>query len=152
MERINMTTTEQAHVETVRRLYEQYLNQNRPELLDSLVSEDVVLHTTTEERGIAAYAALTDRLRVAFPDMRFTLQDVISSDDRVAVRWTMKATHSGPLAGIPATGKRVEQRANVIYRFVDGKIAEGWALVDQAGMLRQLGFDPLVAARAAAAK
>ena len=95
---------------------------------------------------------MTDRLRVAFPDMRFMLQDVISSDDRVAVRWTMEATHSGPLAGIPATGKRVEQRANVIYRFVDGKIAEAWALVDQVGMLRQLGFDPLVAARAAAAK
>ena len=133
-----MTTTEQANVETVRRLYEEYLNQNRPELLDSVVSEDVVLHTTTEERGIAAYAALTDRLRVAFPDMQFTLQDVIASDDRVVVRWTMDATHSGPLAGIPATGMRVQQRANVIYRLADGRIAEGWALIDQAGMLRRV--------------
>jgi steroid delta-isomerase-like uncharacterized protein len=147
-----MITAEQAHVETVRRLYEEYLNQNRPELLASLVSEDVVLHTATEERGIAAYAALTDRLRVAFPDMQFTLQDLIASDDRVVVRWTMEATHSGPLAGIPATGKRVQQRANVIYRFAGGKIAEGWAVMDQAGMLRQLGFDPLAAAKAAAAK
>jgi steroid delta-isomerase-like uncharacterized protein len=116
------------------------------------VSEDVLFHSTTEERGIAAYAALTDRLRAAFPDMQFTLQDVVASDDRVAVRWTMEATHRGPLVGIPATGKRVEQRANVIYRFEDGKIAEGWALVDQVGMLRQLGFDPLAAAKAAAAK
>jgi steroid delta-isomerase-like uncharacterized protein len=152
MEPINMTATEQANVETVRRLYEEYLNQNRPELLDSLVCEDVVLHTTTQERGIGAYAALTDRLRIAFSDMQFRLQDVIASNDRVVVRWTMDATHSGPLAGIPATGKRVQQRANVIYRFVDGKVAEGWALMDQVGMLRQLGFDPLVAARAAAAK
>jgi steroid delta-isomerase-like uncharacterized protein len=147
-----MTTAEQAHVETVRRLYEEYLNQNRPELLASLVSEDVVLHTATEERGIAAYAALTDRLRVAFPDMQFTICDLIANDDRVVVRWTMDATHSGPLVGIPATGKRVQQRANVIYRLADGKIAEGWAVMDQAGMLRQLGFDPLAAARAAAAK
>jgi hypothetical protein len=61
-----MTTTEQAHVETVRRLYEDYLNRNHRELLASLVSEGVVLHSATEERGIAAYAALTDRLRVAF--------------------------------------------------------------------------------------
>jgi steroid delta-isomerase-like uncharacterized protein len=139
-------------METVRRLYEEYLNQNRPELLASLVSEDVVLHTATEERGIAAYAALTDRLRVAFPDMQFTICDLIANDDRVVVRWTMDATHSGPLVGIPATGKRVQQRANVIYRLADGKIAEGWAVMDQAGMLRQLGFDPLAAARAAAAK
>lgn len=147
-----MTTAEQANVEAVRRLYEEFLNQNRPELLASLVSEDVVLHGATEERGIAAYAALTDRLRVAFPDMQFALQDVIASDDRVVVRWTMEATHAGPLAGIPATGKRIQQRANVIYRFADGKIVEGWALVDQAGMLRQLGFDPLAAAKAAVAK
>jgi steroid delta-isomerase-like uncharacterized protein len=146
-----MITAEQAHMETVRRLYEEYLNQNRTELLASLVSEDVVLHSATEERGIAAYEALTDRLRIAFPDMQFTLQDLIASDDRVVVRWTMDATHSGPLVGIPATGKRVQQRANVIYRFADGKIAEGWAVMDQVGMLRQLGFDPLAAAKAAAA-
>ena len=107
----------------------------------------MALHSVTEERGIAAYAALTDRLRVAFPDMQFTLQDLIASEDRVVVRWTMDGTHAGPLAGIPATGKRVQQRANVIYRLADGKIAEGWALMDQAGMLRQLGFDPLAAAR-----
>jgi hypothetical protein len=40
----------------------------------------------------------------------------------------------------------------VIYRLAEGKIAEGWAVMDQAGMLRQLGFDPLAAAKAAAAK
>jgi steroid delta-isomerase-like uncharacterized protein len=111
-----------------------------------------VLHTMTEERGIAAYAALTDRLRVAFPDMQFTLQDVVASDDRVAVRWTMEATHGGPLVGIPPTGKRVQQRANVIYRCDDGKLAEIWAQMDQMGMLRQLGIDPLATVKAAAAR
>jgi steroid delta-isomerase-like uncharacterized protein len=147
-----MTTTEQANVETVHRLYEEYLNQNRPELLAALVSEDVVLHAATDERGIAAFAALTERVRAAFPDMQFTLRETIASDDRVAVRWTADATHQGPLAGIPPTGKRVQQRANVFYRLAAGKIAEVWAVVDQVGMLRQLGFDPLEAAKAGAAK
>ena len=147
-----MTTVEQANVETMRRLYEEYLNQRRPELLSSLVSEDVVLHSATEERGIAAYAALTDRLRVAFPDMHFTLLDVIACDDRVVVRWAMDATHAGPLNGIPATGKRVQQRANVICRMEDGKIAESWAQMDQVGMLRQLGIDPLAAVKTAVAR
>jgi steroid delta-isomerase-like uncharacterized protein len=146
-----MTAAEQGHVGTVRRLYEEYLNENRPELLPSLVSEDVVLHTATEERGIAAYAALTDRLRIAFPDMQFTLLDLIACEDRVVVRWTMDAMHGGPLAGIPATGKRVQQRANVIYRLEDGKIVEIWAQVDQVGMLRQLGIDPLASVKVAAA-
>jgi steroid delta-isomerase-like uncharacterized protein len=145
-----MTTAEQMNNQIVRRLYEEYLNQNHPELLSSLVSEDVTLHSATEERGIAAYAALTDRLRTAFPDMHFTLLDLIACDDRVVVRWAMDATHEGPLAGIPATGKRVQQRANVICRMENGKIAEIWAQMDQVGMLRQLGIDPLAGVKTAA--
>jgi steroid delta-isomerase-like uncharacterized protein len=146
-----MTASEAANIETVRKLYDQVLNQNKPELLPSLLSEDVVLHTATEERGIAAYQALTDRLRVAFAEMHFTIHDLIASGDRVAMRWSMNAKHSGPLAGIPATGKRVEQRANVIYRMEGGRIAEGWAQMDQLGMLRQIGVDPLANVKAAPA-
>ena len=147
-----MTTVEQANARTVRRLYENYLNENRTQLLPSLVSEDVAFHSVTEESGIAAYAALTDRLRIAFHEMRFTLLDRIASDDRVVVRWTMDATHAGPLAGIPATGKRVQQRGTVIYRLENGRIAEVWAQMDRMGMLQQLGVDLLATAKAASAR
>ena len=147
-----MTTEEQANAEIVRRLYEEYLNRDRVELLPSLATDDVVLHSATEEHGIAAYAAMTERIRTAFPDMRFTIEDLLACDDRVVVRWTMDATHGGPLAGIPATGKRVKQRANVICRMEKGKIAEVWAQMDQVGMLRQLGIDPLASVHAAATK
>jgi steroid delta-isomerase-like uncharacterized protein len=147
-----MTTVEQTNARTVRRLYEKYLNENRAELLPSLVSEDVAFHSVTEESGIAAYAALTDRLRVAFHEMHFTLLDLIASDDRVVVRWTMEATHAGPLAGIPATGKRVQQRGTVIYRLENGRIAEVWAQMDRMGLLQQLGIDPLASAKAASAR
>jgi steroid delta-isomerase-like uncharacterized protein len=105
----------------------------------------------TEEKGIAAYAALTDRLRIAFHEMHFTLLDLIASDDRVVVRWTMDATHAGPLAGIPATGKRVQQSGTVIYRLENGRIAEVWAQMDRLGVLGQLGFDPLANVKAATA-
>ena len=147
-----MTTVEQTNASTIRRLYESCLNENRSELLPSLVSEGVIFHGVTEERGIAAYAALTERLRASFHEMRFTLLDLIASDDRVVVRWMMDATHDGPLAGIPATGKRVQQQGNVIYRMEDGKIAEVWAQIDRMGMLQQLGIDLLSAGKAALAK
>ena len=45
-----MTDMETANARIVRRLYEEYLKQNRPELLPSLVSENVVLHSATEDR------------------------------------------------------------------------------------------------------
>lgn len=143
-----MTAPEAANAETVRKLYDEALNQNRPELLPELLTEDIVFHGTTEEQGMAAYQAMTGRLRVAFGDMRFTIHDLIASGDRVVVRWSMTANHQGPLAGIPATGKPIQQRANVIYRMEGGKIAEGWAQMDQIGVLRQLGVDPLANAKA----
>jgi steroid delta-isomerase-like uncharacterized protein len=142
-----MTAPEAANAETVRKLYDEALNQNRPELLPELLTEDIVFHSTTEEQGMAAYQAMTG-LRVAFGDMRFTIHDLIASGDRVVVRWSMTANHQGPLAGIPATGKPIQQRANVIYRMEGGKIAEGWAQMDQIGVLRQLGVDPLANAKA----
>ena len=146
-----MTASEVANIETIRKLYDEVLNQNKPELLPALLSEDIVFHTTTEEQGIAAYQALTDRLRVAFAGMHFTIHDLIASGDRVVVRWSMNAKHTGPFAGISATGKDVEQRANVIYRLEGGRIAEGWAQMDRLGVLQQLGFDPLANVRAATA-
>ena len=142
-----MTSLESANIETVRKLYDEALNQNKPELLPALLSEDIVFHTTTEERGIAAYQALAERLRAAFAEMQFTIHDLIASGDRVVVRWSMDAKHSGPLGGIPATGKPIQQRANVIYRMESGKIAEGWAQMDQLGVLRQIGIDPLATAQ-----
>jgi steroid delta-isomerase-like uncharacterized protein len=140
-----MTGIESQNAEIARRLYDEVLNRQNTASLPALLSEDVVFHGPSEEHGIPAYQALVARLRAAFPDQRFTIDDVIASGDRVVVRWRMEATHSGPLAGIPATGKRVTQREIVIYRFKDGKIAEAWAHMDQVGMLRQLGLDPLAA-------
>lgn len=145
-----MTASEVANINAVRKLYDEVLNQNKPELLPALLSEDTVLHTATEERGIAAYRALTDRLRTGFAEMHFTIHDLIANGDRVVVRWSMNAKHHGPFAGIPATGKRVEQRANVIYRMENGKIAESWAQMDRLGVLQQLGVDPLANAAAKA--
>jgi steroid delta-isomerase-like uncharacterized protein len=140
-----MTDTERRQIEAVRQLYEDVLNQQRMELLPALLSDNVLFHTFTEERGLDGYRALAERLRISFPDLHFTLDDLIASGDRVIVRWTMQATHDGPLANVPATGKRIQQKAIVIYRFEDGKIAEGWAQMDRLGVLQQVGAAPAAA-------
>jgi steroid delta-isomerase-like uncharacterized protein len=147
-----MTANEQKQIEAVRQLYDEVLNQQRVELLPALLRDDVIFHTFTEERGLEAYKAISERLRVSFPDLRFTLNDLIASGDRVVVRWTMDATHDGPLGNVPATGKRVQQKAIVIYRFEDGKIAEGWAQMDRLSVLQQVGAAPAVTARPGASE
>ncbi len=51
-------------------------------------------------------------------------------------------THRGPFMGIPPTGKTVRIDLIDIVRVEDGRIAEHWNVVDQLGLMRQLGAIP----------
>ena len=82
--------------------------------------------------------------RAAFPDVRFVFDDTIAEGDRVAIRWTATATHTGNLFGIPPTGKRVVVTGITINRYdADGKTVESWADFDALGMMQQLGVIPM---------
>ena len=42
--------------------------------------------------------------------------------------------------GTPPTGKQVTAAAISIMRFADNKVVDEWELVDEMGMMRQLGL------------
>jgi steroid delta-isomerase-like uncharacterized protein len=76
--------------------------------------------------------------RDAFPDLAFTVHDVIVAGSRVAARWSAAGTHTGDLRDLPATGKRLEFAGQTIYEVTDGRIAGHWQVVDRLGFLQQL--------------
>jgi predicted ester cyclase len=78
-------------------------------------------------------------LRAAFSDARVTIDDVVAEGDKVAVRFTLRGTHTGDLMGIPPTGRHVVVTGIDINRISNGQIVERWANVDTLGMLQQLG-------------
>jgi len=84
--------------------------------------------------GVAFYAG--------FPDIYHTIDDIVAEDDRAAVRFTLRGTHTGNFMGIPATGKRIEVSAVAFQRIADGKVVDLRAVFDQVGMLQQLGVMP----------
>ena len=76
----------------------------------------------------------------ALSDIEATVQDAIASDDLVALRLVVTATHTGNLLGVPATGRPVRWDAVDIYRVTDdGRISEQWAFEDLAAILSQTG-------------
>jgi steroid delta-isomerase-like uncharacterized protein len=76
----------------------------------------------------------------ALSDIQATVQDAIASDDLVALRLVVTATHTGNLLGVPATGRPVRWDAVDIYRVTDdGRISEQWAFEDLAAILSQVG-------------
>jgi len=77
-------------------------------------------------------------LVAAFPDLVVTLDNVIGEGDDVAVRWSVAATHTGPIFGIPASGRKVAFSGITWLRFSDGKMIEGWDRWNLHGLLSLL--------------
>ena len=77
-----------------------------------------------------------------FPDFRLAVDEVLGEGDRVVVRWTFHGTHSGAFLGIPPTGKAVAMAAIEINRVGGGQVVEHRVVLDQLGLLQQLGVVP----------
>ena len=135
-----MPTDAAANKQAVRRLYEDCINPGRLDRLAELISDDFV--GAHGERGPAAYAATVTGLRTGFPDLRFTVEDVVAEADRVAIRWTWHGTHSGPFAGLTPSGKSVTNSGIAIYQLANHKIIRVWFETDRLGALQQLGVVP----------
>lgn len=80
--------------------------------------------------------------RAAFPDFRYTIDDEIVAGDKLVHRLTGRGTQKGEFQGVPATGKQATWSEIHIGRVVNGKVVEHWGLLDQLGMMQQLGLAP----------
>jgi steroid delta-isomerase-like uncharacterized protein len=78
----------------------------------------------------------------AFPDLEFTIDDMIAEGDQVVTKKTFTGTHTAEFAGIPATGKRVTLQYVDIMRVRNGRIVEHWLSMDQLSFMQQLGVIP----------
>ena len=82
------------------------------------------------------------KFRAAFPDFRYTIDDEIVVGDKLVHRLTGRGTQKGEFQGVSATGKQATWSEIHIGRLVNGKVVEHWGLVDQLGMMQQLGLAP----------
>lgn len=77
-----------------------------------------------------------------FPDSQLSADDMIVDDNKVAVRYTLQATHQGEFMNIPPTNKRVTICGITILRFEGDKVVERWSEADFLGLMQQLGVIP----------
>lgn len=61
--------------------------------------------------GLAGLKETLRALRVAFPDMRWDVEEQMAEDNRVLTRFVWRGTHQGSFLGIPPTQKSVRVRA-----------------------------------------
>lgn len=137
-----MTSDELKDLE--RRFFDEMLNRGELSAGDDLFASDSVDYAgfPGQAPGREGFKQAVVMMHQAFPDIHYTIEDMVAEGDRIATRWTLRGTHQGEFFGIPATGNQVSVEGIHILRFVDGQIVECWEVWDQLSMLRQLGALP----------
>ena len=79
------------------------------------------------------------QLLEVFPDLVITADDIIEQHDKVAVRWTVRATHMGNGLGLTPTRRTVSFRGMTWMEFQDGRIVRGWDSWNMGGLIQSLG-------------
>ena len=82
------------------------------------------------------------RIRSAFPDSNWTVEEQIAEGDKVLSRFVWSGTHQGAFLGIPATHRPISVWGMVIDRFAGERIISTRILMDMLGMMMQLGVVP----------
>ena len=120
--------------------------------LEELYSSDYVHHNEAFypglEPGLDNFKRALHARAGGISNLSESIDQLIGEDDKVVARFTLTGTHSGDFQGVPATGRTVSFPAVDIYRFEDGRIAEGWALMDFLGFIQQVDAQAKIAGEA----
>lgn len=126
--------------EVVRRLA-QVSNSGNLDQLHDILAPNYIRHDPNpllKDVGREEYKEAFTRVRKAFPDAEWTLEEVLSDGDRVIGRWSFRGTQNGPFFNIPPSGKEVTYPILAIYRIEDGMIAEDWHIFHSIGLWQKL--------------
>jgi steroid delta-isomerase-like uncharacterized protein len=129
----------------VRRLFEEVWNKGHVAVADELFAPTYNHHDSSTPdfgRGPESERKRVTLYRNAFPDIRFTIEDLLAEGETVVARWSCRGTHKGELNGIAPTGKQFNITGVSMARFTNGKMFEGYVNWDALSLMQQLGVVP----------
>ena len=128
----------------VLRYITEVLNKGNVALIDEMVAQSFLSHDPIgpDIHGPDGVKQCNTMYLNAFPDLQFTVEEVIAESDIVVWRWTAHGTHLGEILGIAPTRKQAVSTGTVTCHIANGKLQETWINWDALGLLQQLGGVP----------
>ena len=124
-----MSSTEYKTI--ARRFVDEIFNARKTEVAKNFVTPDIIYHGVGEEvRSLEEFKKWVAEDLSAFPDMKVTIIEEIGEENKLAIRWTLQATHDKDFADFPATHKKFEALGVEILHFEGDKIKEAWTVSD----------------------
>jgi predicted ester cyclase len=95
-----------------------------------------------EGSGLEYLKNLMRMNREAFPDIKFTINEILTDGDKSVVYSTLTGTNMGSFMGKPATNRSVNLDGIDICEIINGKLTQHWGVWDNLKLLQQLGIVP----------
>jgi len=120
---------EEQNKSVIKRYWDGKWNERRPEILDELLTIDVIHHGSSNEiNGVEEYKKVYNTYLSAMMNTRFEIKELIAEGNLIMSRAIFYGTYNGTLGDIYPVGKEISFRFFSVFRIVDGKITEEWEL------------------------
>ena len=128
----------------IRHIFDEAFNHGNLSIVDELVAPNGISHHLSwgmpaNRMGLKQLIAM---FRTAFPDLNCTIEDEIIQGDKVAAHLTMRGTHKGLFLGNSPTSKSISVKGLIYARIENDQVIDNYILIDQMGILQQLGLVP----------
>ena len=127
----------------------EFINTASETLASELISPNATFYVPGRPesmRGPIGYLEIIGMMRGGFPDIQWTLEEMIAEGDKIAARFTMRGTHQGTFFGVPPTGRKIVVQAMNFYRLSGGHFVEERGQPDLLGLMQQIGAVPTATA------
>ena len=138
-----------------KRWFDVVWNQGRRDAIPEMFPPEGILHDGKHiTLGPGPFYDFFDRMTAAFSGLKVTVEDTFAEGDKLCLRWSCTAKHTGQGLGVPPTNKDIHITGISIMRIHGGQILEAWQNWDMLGMMEQIQNQgqppPYIAANAAA--
>lgn len=123
------------------RWFDEVWNQGRVEVVDELALPDAESFGFPQPESVLnreEFKASLQEFRGIFSDIKVSVNESVTEDNRIAVRWTTTMRHVGRGFGFPPTGKTVTIVGMTMFHLQDGRIARAWNALDMGTTIAYL--------------
>ena len=127
---------------------DEVLNQGQLDVVDEIYTDSYVLDAPVQTEGSVQEHGEThgrDGLkrrvtlfRTAFPDIHFTVDNMVAEDNQVAVQYTFSGTHTGKFGELEPTGRHISVTGILIALLKGDQIESALSVFDSGDMMHQL--------------
>lgn len=137
-----------ANKHVLSRHFNEVLNTGALDVIDEIYADSYVLDAPVQTSGsVQAHGQTHGRdglkkrvtlFRTGFPDIHFTIANMVAEGDQVVVQYTFEGTHLGQFGELAPTGQNMCVKGILIAQVQDGKIESAFSVFDSGDMMKQL--------------